>query len=71
MNVGTPYPEKKVKGKWFDLKSISKKAVAAYKKESAKTGGGVNKAETPPDLQFKISEMIGKVCTEGVPGTLM
>ena len=71
VNAGTPYPVEKVKRKWFDLKSISKKAVASYKKELAKTGGGVNKAETPTDLQFKISEIIGEVCTEGVPGTLL
>ena len=71
LNAGTPYPVEKVKRKWFDLKSISKKAVASYIKELAKTGGGVNKAETSTDLQFKISEMIGEVCTEGVPGTLL
>ena len=71
LNAGTTYPVEKVKRKWFVLKSISKKVVASYKKELAKTGGGVNKAETPTDLQFKISEMIGEVCTEGVPGTLL
>ena len=68
LNAGTPYPVEKVKRKWFDLKSISKKAVVFL---LAKTGGGVNKAETPTDLQLKISEMIGEVCTEGVSGTLL
>ena len=45
--------------------------MASYKKELAKTGGGVNKAETPTDLQFQIFEMIREVCTEGVPGALL
>ena len=31
-----PYPVDKIKRKWFDLKSISKKAVAFYKKELVK-----------------------------------
>ena len=71
LNAGTSYSVEKVKRKWFDLKSIRKKAAASYEKELAKRGGGVNKAETPTDLQFKISEIIGKVCTKGVPGTLL
>ena len=32
----------KVKKKWFDTKSIAKKAVAEYNKEVRKTGGGTN-----------------------------
>ena len=71
LNVGTSHSVEKLKRKWFDLKSIRKKAAASYKKELAKRGGSVNKAETPTDLQFKVSEIMGKVCTEGVPGTLL
>ena len=72
MDVNSPpYPVDKVKRKWFDLKSISKKAVAFYKKELLNTSGGVSKADVPTDLQFKISEIIGDVCTEGVSGTLL
>ena len=71
MDVNSPpYPVDKVKRKWLNLKSISKKAVAFYKKEFLKTGGGVSKADVPTDLQFKISEIID-VCTEGVSGTLL
>ena len=66
-----PYLVDKVKRKWFDLKSISKKVVAFYRKELLKTSGGVSKADVPTDLQFKISEIIGDVCTEGVSGTLL
>ena len=58
----------KIKRKWFDLKSISKKAVALYNKEQSKTGGGPCKAEVPPDLQFKIAEIIGSVCTSRCAG---
>ena len=65
-----PYLVDKVKRKWFNLRSISKKAVVFYKKELVKTGGGVSKADVPTDLQFKISEIID-VCTEGVSGTLL
>ena len=36
-----------VEHKWWDIKSSSKKAVALYKKESVKTGGGRNTAPPP------------------------
>jgi len=71
LNNDANYPVEKVKRKWFDLKSISKKAVAFYKKELRKTGGGTSKADVPTDLQFKIAEIIGDVCIEGVPGSQM
>ena len=71
MDVNSPpYPVDKVKRKRFNLKSISKKAVAFYKSELLKTSGGVSKAEVPTDLQFKISKIID-ACTEGVSGTLL
>ena len=41
--------------------------MALYNKELSKTGGGPCKAEVPSDLQFKIAEIIGSVCTQGVP----
>ena len=51
MDVNSPpNPVDKVKRKWFDLRSISKKAVAFYKKKLLKTGGGVSKADVPTDL---------------------
>ena len=37
LNGGTSYSAEKVKRKWFDLKSISKKAMASHTKELAKT----------------------------------
>ena len=36
------------------------------KKNYPKLGGGVNKADMPSDFQFKVAEIIGNVCTEGV-----
>ena len=59
----------KVKKKWFDMKSTAKKAVAEYKKELTKTGGGANAASTPTELQFKIASFMGPVYTERIPGT--
>ena len=58
-----------VRKKWFDTKSLAKKAVAEFKKESSKTGGGVNTAATPSELQFKIASLIGPIFTVGIPGT--
>ena len=58
-----------VRKKWFDTKSLAKKAVAEFKKESGKTGGGVNTAATPSELQFKIASLIGPIFTVGIPGT--
>ena len=52
----------KIKRKWFDLKSISKKVVAFYNKELSKTSGGACKAKVPSDLQFQIAEIIGSIC---------
>ena len=52
----------KIKRKWFDLKSISKKVVALYNKELSKTGGKACKAKVPSDLQFEIAEIIGSIC---------
>ena len=62
LNAGTPYAAGKTKRNWFNL--------ASYKKDVTQTGG-ISKAETPMDLQFEISEMIGEVCMEGVPCTLL
>jgi len=58
-----------VKKKWFDMKSMAKKAVAEYKKELSKTGGGTSTATMPSECQFKIASFIGAVHTEGIPGT--
>ena len=43
--------------------------MAEYKKKLAKTGGGSNAATTPSELQFKITNFVGIVYTEGIPET--
>ena len=69
LGTGPKLEVEKVKKKWFDMKSTAKKAVAEYKKELTKTGGGANSASTPTELQFKIASFIGPVYTEGIPET--
>ena len=58
-----------VRKKWFHTKSLAKKAVVEYQKECSKTGGGVNAAATPSELQFKIASLIGPIFTAGIPNT--
>ena len=67
MDVNSPpYPIDKVKRKWVDLKSISKKEVAFYKKELLKTGGVSAKLMFPLIFNLrsrKSSEMfVPKLC---------
>ena len=66
---GTPFSTEKIKKKWFDVKSRAKGNVALFKKEASRTGGGPNPIPKPTKLQFKISNIIGSICTEGIPGT--
>ena len=66
---GTPFSTEKIKKKWFDVKSRAKGSVALFKKEAGRTGGGPNPIPKPTKLQFKISNIIGSICTEGIPGT--
>ena len=40
-----------------------------YQKECSKTGGEVNTAATPSELQFKIASLIGPIFTAGIPNT--
>ena len=51
------------------MKFTAKKAVAEYKKELAKTGGGSNAATTLSELQSKIASFVGLIYIEGIPGT--
>ena len=69
LGAGSKLEVDKVKKKWFDPKSIAKKAVAEYNKEVRKTEGGTNSASTPTELQFRIARFIGPVFTEGIPET--
>jgi len=39
---GPPLETEQVRKKWFDTKSLAKKAIAEYKKECGKTGDGIN-----------------------------
>ena len=64
-----PLTAKKAKKKWVDIKSISKKAVAKWKSEADRTGGGSNTAPKPSEMQFRIANFIGYVHTVGIPGT--
>ena len=40
-----------------------------YQKECSKTGGDVNTAATPSELQFKIASLIGPIFTAGILNT--
>ena len=53
----------------FDVKSRAKRDVALFKKEAGRTGGGPNPSPKPTELQFKISNFIGSICIEDIPGT--
>ena len=66
INAGPAFEVEQVKKKWFDTKSLAKKAVAEYKRECRKPGGGVNTAVTPTELQFKIANIIGPIFTEKI-----
>ena len=57
-----------VEHKWWDLKSAAKQAVAKWKKETTKTGGGSNTAPTPTDTQFRIINIIGGQSVTGIDG---
>jgi hypothetical protein len=59
-----------VRKKWTDIKSISKQAVAKYKNDISRTGGGTS-GNTPTKLQFRIAGFIGTVNTQGIAGTEM
>ena len=66
---GAPFSLDKIKRKWINMTSKAKQDVAAYNKESSRTGGRQNPLSQPTDLQFKIASIIGAICTEGIPGT--
>lgn len=66
---GLPFTVIQVKKKWADLKSLAKKAVAAWDKQSRATGGGSNNASQPTEQQYRICRIIGPVSTAGVPDT--
>ena len=59
-----------IRKKWTDIKSISKQAVAKYKNDISRTGGGTS-GNTPTELQFRIAGFIGTVNTQGIAGTKM
>ena len=57
-----------VEHKWWDIKSSSKKAIALYKKEYVKTGGGRNTAPPPTELQSRLVSIIGMQSVMGIAG---
>ena len=59
-----------VEHKWFDLKSASKKAVANWKTEARRTGGGVNSATPPTEIQMRVISIIGVQSATGVAGAI-
>ena len=70
LGEGTPFSREKVKRKWLDLKSTSKKAVTMFNKQAAKSGQpGTNPVKTPTELQYKITSLMGTIYTKGVAGT--
>ena len=48
-----------VEHKRWDLKSSVKKAVAKWKTEATKTGGGINTATPPTEAQFRVMSIVG------------
>ena len=62
-----PFLLYKGKCKWFDVKSLRKKAVACYKKGCSKTGGGVSKADMLCDIQLTVSKLPDSVNMDDVP----
>jgi len=70
LGVGFPALSlKQVKKKWADIKSLTKRAVTRWNTEMRRTGGGVNTATKPTEVQFRIAAFIGQVNTTGIPGT--
>ena len=53
------------------MKSHAKHTVMKYKKGMNQTGGGVNTAKKPTDLQYTIASMLGPNATEGIANAQM
>ena len=69
IGAGPILEEVLVRKKWFDTKSLAKKAVVEYQKECSKTGGGVNTAATASEFQFNIASWIGPIFTAAILNT--
>ena len=57
-----------VEHKWWDLKAAAKQAVADWKKECNKTGGGSNRVQQPSELHHGIIQIIGEQSVAGIEG---
>ena len=55
-----------VEHKWWDLKAAAKQAVADWKKECKKTGGGSNRVQQPRELHYRIIQILGKQSVAGI-----
>ena len=66
-----PLTVDQVSKKWTDLKSSTKLVVMKYKKGQIQTGGGINTAKEPTELQWAISTIIGSQATQGIKGTAL
>ena len=59
-----------VEHKWFDLKSASRKAVAKWKTEACRTGGGVNRVIPPTEIQMRVISINGVQSATRVAGAI-
>ena len=57
-----------VQRKWSDFKSDSRTAKINFQKSQNLTGGGSNKVKDPTELQWKVTNFLGKTATDGVAG---
>ena len=52
------------------LKKCLQKAVANWKTEARRTGGGVNRATPPTEIQMRVISIIGVQSATGVAGAI-
>ena len=57
-----------VEHKWWDLKAAAKQAVADWKEECNKTGGGSNRVQQSSELHYRIIQIIGEQSAAGIEG---
>ncbi|XP_078509224.1 myb-related transcription factor, partner of profilin-like [Lissotriton helveticus] len=55
-----------LKKRWYDIRIITKKKLAAHRKESAATGGGRNRAPRLTDIEEMVATTLEKECIHGI-----
>ncbi|XP_078534854.1 uncharacterized protein LOC144821551 isoform X3 [Lissotriton helveticus] len=55
-----------LKKRWYDIRIITKKKLAAHRKESAATGGGRNRAPRLTDIEEMVASTLEKECIHGI-----